>query len=49
MGLLAAVGARGWVFLSKDRNIRRRTLERQALMDADVKAFLLTTADLSGE
>ena len=43
------MGARGWVFLSKDRNIRRRTLERQALMDADVKAFLLAAADLSGD
>ena len=47
--LLAAVGARGWVFLSKDRNIRRRTLERRALMNADVKAFLLAAADLSGD
>lgn len=46
--LLTAVGVQGWVFLSKDRNIRRRTLERQALMRAKVKAFLLTAADLSG-
>lgn len=47
--LLTAVGARGWAFLSKDRNIRRRPLERQALMDAKVKAFLLISADLSGD
>ncbi len=37
------------MFLSKDRNIRRRTLERQALMDAEVKAFLLAAADLLGD
>ena len=46
--LLSAVGARGWAFLSKDRNIRRRPLERQALLNAGVRAFLLTTADVGG-
>ena len=46
--VLAAVGTRRWVFLSKDSNIRRHPLERQTLLNAGVKAFLLSAAGLSG-
>lgn len=45
---LPVIGARGWVLLTKDRNIRRRELEIQALVNARVRAFVLTAADLTG-
>jgi hypothetical protein len=46
--LLAEVGRRRWIFLSKDGNIRRRPLESRALMAAGVKAFILTSGNLRG-
>ncbi len=46
---LRVAGAKGWVVLGKDRAIRRRHNERQAVIDAKVKLFTLTSADLSGE
>lgn len=45
---LPVVGARGWVVLTKDRHIRRRELEIAALINARVRAFVLTAADLTG-
>ena len=45
---LPVVGERGWVVLTKDRHIRRRELEIQALVRARVRAFVLTAADLTG-
>lgn len=45
---LAEVGARGWVVLTKDNRIRRHPLELQALLAADVAAFMLTATDLTG-
>ena len=45
---LPIVGERRWVVLTKDRNIRRRELEIHALMNARVRAFVLTTAELTG-
>jgi hypothetical protein len=47
--LLAAIGARGWAFVSKDGNIRRRPLETGALMAAGVKAFILTSGNLRAD
>jgi hypothetical protein len=41
-------GANGWVVLTKDRAIRRRPSERDALMGAGVRVFCLTSADLRG-
>ncbi len=46
---LAEVGKRGWVVLSKDVRIRRDKLERAVLLEAGVKAFLLTQQCLTGE
>jgi PIN like domain len=46
---LRDVGARGWVVLTKDDAIRRRPAERDALIDAGVRVFCLTTAQLRGE
>ncbi len=45
---LPAVGKKGWVVLTKDQRIRHRGLELKALMDARVKAFVLTTGNLRG-
>ena len=45
---LSEVGRRGWVVLSKDVRIRRDKLERAALLEARVKAFLLTQQGLAG-
>lgn len=46
---LAEVGKRGWVVLTKDKKIRTNQLERKALMDAKVAAFILTSGNLRGE
>lgn len=45
---LTAAGQRGWVVLSKDEQIRRNPLERDAIKAARVKAFFLTQQGLSG-
>ena len=45
---LPVVGQRGWIVLTKDRHIRRRELEIQALVSARARAFVLTAADLTG-
>ncbi len=46
---LAEAGRRDWVVLTKDKNLRYRAVETQALMTAKVRAFVLTArGDLSG-
>jgi hypothetical protein len=45
---LKDVGARNWVLLSKDFAISRNALERLALFDSGVRAFLLSQQELSG-
>jgi hypothetical protein len=45
---LPVVGRRGWIVLMKDKQIRRNTLERDALLAADVRAFVLTAGNLTG-
>ncbi|MBX3303422.1 MAG: hypothetical protein KF693_14505 [Nitrospira sp.] len=46
---LARVGRNGWIVLTKDHRIRYRNLEREALMNAGVAAFILTEGDLQGD
>ncbi|MBI2922026.1 MAG: hypothetical protein HYY18_13145 [Planctomycetes bacterium] len=46
---LAAVGPRRWIVLTKDKWIKRRELERKALEEAKVAAFVLAAKDLTGE
>jgi predicted nuclease of predicted toxin-antitoxin system len=46
---LAAVGAKGWIVLSKDDRIRRDSVERAALVTAGVAAFFLGRSDLRGD
>ena len=45
---LPLVGERGWVVLTKDRQIRTRKNEIAALIQARVAAFVITRADLTG-
>lgn len=45
---LQEVGRRGWVVLMKDKRIRRNRLERDALVAAGVRAFVLTSGNLTG-
>ena len=45
---LARIGEGGWVCLTKDKHIRRRLVERSALLAARVKAFVLTSGNLTG-
>lgn len=42
-------GLNGWVVLMKDDAIRRRPAEREALIEAGVRAFCLTNAQLRAE
>jgi predicted nuclease of predicted toxin-antitoxin system len=46
---LPEVGAKGWVLITKDKNIRKRRIELQALRQAGVRTFVLTASNLSGE
>lgn len=46
---LSHVGRKGWVVLTKDHRIRYWNLERTALMQAGVGAFILTGGDLQGD
>jgi hypothetical protein len=43
---LRDAGASGWIVLTKDNAIRRRPAEREALVEAGVRVFCLTTARL---
>jgi predicted nuclease of predicted toxin-antitoxin system len=46
---LSAVGANGWVVLTKDKHIRTRRNELAALLNAGVAAFVLTSGNITGE
>lgn len=45
---LIEVGRRSWVVLMKDKRIRRVRIEREALLTAGVRAFVLTSGNLTG-
>ena len=42
---LPEVGARGWILITKDKNIRKRETELRALKQAGVRAFVLTASN----
>ncbi len=44
---LTAVGKKGWVVLTKDKNIRYRTIEREALLNAGIRAFFFMSGNVS--
>lgn len=45
---LALAGRNNWVVLTKDKRIRYRPLERRSLLDAGLRAFVLTSASATG-
>lgn len=46
---LTALGATNWVVLTKDKNIRRHPQETQAYIGANLRVFVVTATDLTGE
>ena len=46
---LPDVAQRGWIILTRDKRIRRRPIEKQALIASGAKAFVLTATDLTGQ
>ena len=47
-GWIATVAERGWIILTKDRRVRHRPIEHEALRSNDAAAFILTAGDLLG-
>jgi predicted nuclease of predicted toxin-antitoxin system len=43
------VAGRGWVILTKDKNIRRRAGEREAAVTAQARIITLTSGNMRGE
>lgn len=43
------VGRRGWVLITRDKNIRRNPLERAAYEKAKLRGFVLTGEDMGGK
>ena len=46
---LRMAGRKRWIVLTKDKEIRRRQTEREALIGAGVAAFVLTSPNLDGD
>jgi hypothetical protein len=46
---LPVVAARGWAVLTKDKRIRRRAIEHDALIAAGVGAFVLAAGGMGGD
>jgi predicted nuclease of predicted toxin-antitoxin system len=45
---LARVGKEEWLVITKDKLIRKRPLEREALIEARVRAFVFSGGNMSG-
>jgi hypothetical protein len=45
---LIRAGREGWIVLTKDKLIRKRPIEREALTAAHVRAFVFTGGNMSG-
>lgn len=43
------VGARGWIILTADKNIRHNLIELIALLKSGTHSFILTSGNLTGE
>jgi hypothetical protein len=46
---LPIIGERQWVLVTKDKNLRRNQLEVHAILNADVRAFVITATGLNHE
>lgn len=45
---LPEVAGRNWIILTRDKRIRRRPIEKQALLASGAKTFVLTSGNLRG-
>ena len=45
---IPSVGHRGWVILTKDKHIRHRTMELEAVRRAKARLFAVTSTNLTG-
>lgn len=46
---LPEAARRGWVILTRDKRIRRRPIEKQALMGSGARAFVLSSGNMRGQ
>jgi predicted nuclease of predicted toxin-antitoxin system len=46
---LAQAGRKGWIVLTKDNRLRYRPREKAVLLRSNVRAFILTARNLTGE
>ncbi len=46
---LVTVGERGWVVLTKDKAIRRKAIEKEAVINAKVRIFTLPNGSMTGQ
>lgn len=46
---LPLIGERQWVLITKEKNVRRNQLEVEAILNSDVRAFVVTAANLNHE
>ena len=46
---LVEVGAKGWVVLTKDKRIRKRAVEKQAVIEAKVRIITLPSGEMTGQ
>ncbi len=46
---LPVVANKGWAILTKDKRIRRRAIEREAINESRAGAFILTASGLGGD
>ena len=47
MEILPSLGARGWVLLTKDKNVRKNELEVDAILNSSLRAFVVTATNLN--
>ncbi|SRR5258708_1524974 len=49
LGWLPVVGKKGWVVLTKDKAIRRKLWERDAVLAAGIRMFTLPSGNMTGQ
>jgi hypothetical protein len=46
---LPILGERGWILITKDKNVRRNRLEIEAILNSQLRAFVVTATNLNHE
>jgi hypothetical protein len=47
--LLREIGRRGWLFFTKDKMMRKRTVEVEAIREVGLRVFMLASGNMKGE